>query len=168
MDAIAVLTESYARVPGLARHAVDGLTTEQLAWAPAAGANPIAWLVWHLARGQDAQIAALAGTEQVYLTGDWAAGFGLEPDAHDTGYVHDAAAVRAVRPQSARVLLDYLDAVHEATLAYLSTLIDADLDRVVDETWDPPVTLGARLVSIVDDDVQHAGQAAYVRGLQGA
>ena len=38
-------------------------------------------------------------------------------------------------------------------------------DRVVDRTWDPPVTLGVRLVSILDDDTQHAGQAAYVRGL---
>jgi hypothetical protein len=26
-------------------------------------------------------------------------------------------------------------------------------------------TLGVRLVSVVDDDVQHVGQAAYVRGL---
>jgi hypothetical protein len=44
----------------------------------------------------------------------------------------------------------------------------ADLDRVVDKRWDPPVTLGVRLVSVVDDDAQHVGQAAYVRGLQKA
>ncbi|GEK78730.1 mycothiol transferase [Agrococcus baldri] len=165
MDAIAVLTESFSRVPGLASRAVRGLTTELLAWAPAEGANPIAWLVWHLARGQDAQIAAVAGTEQVYVSGDWGPRFGLETDAHDTGYGHDAAAVRAVRPASAEALLDYLDAVHAATLDHLGTLTEADLARVVDEAWDPPVTLGVRLVSIVDDDVQHAGQAAYVRGL---
>ncbi|WP_405218229.1 DinB family protein [Agrococcus sp. Ld7] len=168
MDAIAVLTEAYARVPELAHRAVDGLTAEQLSWAPVEGANPIAWLIWHLARGQDAQIAELAGTEQVYATGDWAASFGLRPDPADTGYGHDSAAVHAVRPASPQALLDYLDAVHEATRAFLGTLTAADLDRVVDDSWDPPVTLGARLVSIVDDDVQHAGQAAYVRGLQGA
>ncbi len=43
-----------------------------------------------------------------------------------------------------------------------------DLDRVVDKRWNPPVTLGVRLVSILNDDVQHVGQAAYVRGLLAA
>lgn len=40
-----------------------------------------------------------------------------------------------------------------------------DFDRVVDTAWDPPVTLGVRLVSVYDDATQHAGQAAYLRGL---
>ncbi len=168
MDAIDVLREAHSRVPGLARGAVEGLTPEQLAWAPAEGANPIGWLVWHLARGQDAQVAEVAGRPQVYLEGGWAARFGREPDADDTGYGHGPDDVRAVRPDSAEALLGYLDAVHAATAAWLGTLAPSDLDRVVDEGWDPPVTLGARLVSIVDDDVQHAGQAAYVRGLLGA
>lgn len=165
MDALAVLREAYSRVPELAERAVRGLSPEQLRWAPAEGANPIGWLVWHLARGQDAQIADVAGTEQVYLVGDWAARFGLRADPADTGYGHDLDRVRGVRPESARALLDYLDAVHAATMRYLDSLTEADLDRVIDEGWDLPVTLGVRLVSIVDDDVQHAGQAAYVRGL---
>ena len=46
----------------------------------------------------------------------------------------------------------------------LQALTPADLDRVVDEDWDPPVTLGVRLVSIADDGLQHLGQAAYARG----
>jgi len=168
MDGVAVLIEAFSRVPDAARGAVRGLTPEQLVAAPAEGANTIGWLVWHLARVQDAQIADVAGSEQVYLSGAWAARFGLDTDPDDTGYGHDPAAVRAVRPQSADALLEYLDAVHAATLAYLGTLDDADLDRVVDDAWDPPVTLGVRLVSIVDDDVQHVGQAGYVRGLLGA
>ena len=49
----------------------------------------------------------------------------------------------------------------------LEGLSPADLDRIVDRRWDPPVTLGVRLVSIADDCLQHAGQAAYVRGLLG-
>ncbi|MEV7529116.1 mycothiol transferase [Agrococcus sediminis] len=168
MDAVAVLAEAFSRIPDEARRAVRGLTPEQLVEAPGGSANPIGWLVWHLARGQDAQVAAVAGTEQVYLQGDWAARFGRDPDAGDTGYGHEPDDVRAVRPESAEALLDYLDAVHAATQRYLGTLDADDLDRVVDEAWDPPVTLGARLVSIVDDDVQHAGQAAYARGLLGA
>ncbi|WP_413319526.1 DinB family protein [Agrococcus sp. 1P02AA] len=165
MDAIAILTESLSRVPESARRAVEGLSPELLAEPPSPGANTIGWLVWHLARVQDAQVADAAGTEQVYVSGAWGARFGLESDASDTGYGHNADAVRAVRPESAQALLDYLDAVHAATLAYLRTLSPADLERVVDDAWDPPVTLGVRLVSIVDDDVQHVGQAAYARGL---
>jgi hypothetical protein len=49
----------------------------------------------------------------------------------------------------------------------LKDLTAPDLDRVVDRRWDPPVTLGVRLVSVADDSLQHAGQAAYVRGLLG-
>jgi uncharacterized damage-inducible protein DinB len=75
--------------------------------------------------------------------------------------------VAAVRPASAQVLLDYYDAVHARTVDFLRGLSPAQLDRVVDERWDPPVTLGVRLVSIVNDDTQHVGQAAYVRGLLG-
>jgi hypothetical protein len=44
----------------------------------------------------------------------------------------------------------------------------ADLARTVDDRWDPPVTLGVRLVSIADDSLQHVGQAAYLRGLLSA
>lgn len=168
MDAIAVLGEGFSRIPDEARRALRGLTAEQLVEAPGEGANSIGWLVWHLARGQDAQVAAVAGTAQVYLQGEWAARFGRDPDPTDTGYGHEPDDVRAVRPESAEALLDYLDAVHAATRRYLGTLSADDLDRVVDEAWDPTVTLGARLVSIVDDDLQHAGQAAYVRGLLGA
>lgn len=43
----------------------------------------------------------------------------------------------------------------------------AELDRVVDEHRDAPVAVGARLVSVIGDCLQHLGQAAYVKGLPG-
>jgi hypothetical protein len=55
--------------------------------------------------------------------------------------------------------------VHEQTLGALRSVAAKDLERVVDDNWDPPVTLGVRLVSVLSDDLQHVGQAAYVRGL---
>ena len=73
-----------------------------------------------------------------------------------------------MRVPSAQLLLDYAGAVHERTTQFLRSLTDEDLDLVVDRRWDPPVTLGVRLVSVLADDLQHAGQAAYVRGLLGA
>lgn len=165
MDAREVLIESFGRLPELVGDAVRGLSPEQLRQAPADGANTVAWLVWHLTRVQDSHIAELIDSEQVYLSGGWAPRFGLKPDPSDTGYGHTAAQVAAVAPESRQVLVGYFEAVHARTMALLAGLSDDDLDRVVDESWDPPVTLGVRLVSVYDDDTQHVGQAAYVRGL---
>jgi hypothetical protein len=73
--------------------------------------------------------------------------------------------VSAVQVRSGELLTGYYDAVHQETLNYIQELTDSDLDRIVDKAWDPPVTLGVRLVSVISDDLQHAGQAAYLRGI---
>lgn len=165
MDVPALLLEIYGRIPPLAEEAVDGLTADRLATAPAPGANTIGWLIWHLTRVQDHHVAELLGTDQIWTSGDWAARCGLDKDPNNTGYGHDPEQVLSVRPDSPDVLLAYLDAVHQRTCGMLKGLSSDDLDRVVDRRWDPPVTLGVRLVSIADDCMQHAGQAAYVRGI---
>ena len=98
-------------------------------------------------------------TEQLF---DERFDLGIEPES--IGYGMSTEEVGKVRA-SAELLVEYLTAVTEATRTYLATVSPEDLERVVDEDWDPPVTLGARLISVVNDDMQHAGQAAYVRGL---
>ncbi len=168
MDVAAVFLELYGRIPPLVRGAVEGVDLDRLTERPSPGTNPIAWLVWHLARVQDGHVAELLEVDQLWVDGDWARRFGLDPDPANTGYGHSAEEVAAVRPESAGVLLEYLDAVDARTRTMLADLLPADLDRIVDTSWDPPVTLGVRLVSIADDSLQHAGQAAYVRGLLGA
>ncbi|WP_433053481.1 mycothiol transferase [Dactylosporangium sp. CS-033363] len=161
-----LLTEGFGRLPDLVRGAVEGLSAEQLHWAPQPGANSVGWLVWHLTRVQDDHVTDLIdGAEQLWVTGNYAPRFGLKAQAHNTGYGHSPDQVETVRAESAEALLEYFEAVYERTRGYVAHLTDKDLDKVVDERWDPPVTLGVRLVSILDDDVQHAGQAAYVRGL---
>lgn len=162
-----LMEDAFGRVVESGTAVVDGLTEEQLAARPAPEANSIAWLVWHLARVQDDHVADMAGREQVWTAQRFAERFDLPFDEGATGYGQDAEAVGRVRA-SAELLAAYLRAVHEQTVAFLDTVTAEDLDRVVDEDWDPPVTLGARLVSVLDDDTQHVGQAAYVRGLLGA
>lgn len=165
MNVSDLLTEAYDRLPDLVRAAVHGLSPEQLRHQPRPGVNSVGWLVWHLTRVQDHHVADLLDAEQIWASGDWAGRFGLATDPDDTGYGHSPAQVAAVRPESAQALVDYYQAVAARTRSFLVGLGPADLDRVVDEGWDPPVTLGVRLVSIAEDDLQHVGQAAYLRGL---
>jgi hypothetical protein len=165
MDVASLLLELYGRIPPLAKDVVDDLEGRHLTGTPADGANPIGWLLWHLTRVQDHHVAELLDTDQLWVTGEWAGRFGLEADPSNTGYGHSPAEVAAVQPESADALIAYLGAVQARTEAMLRDLDAAALDRVVDERWDPPVTLGVRLVSIADDSLQHLGQAAYVRGL---
>jgi uncharacterized damage-inducible protein DinB len=159
-----LLGDAFDRVRGVVGRVLDGLTDDQLAAQVGPGANSIAWLVWHLTRIQDDHVCAVAGTEQAWTAEGWYDRFGLPLDPADHGYGHTADQVKSVKA-SAELLRGYHDAVHRRTAEYVAGLTDADYDRVVDTNWDPPVTLGVRLVSVISDDLQHAGQAAYVRGL---
>ena len=165
MTSASLLTDAFERVRETVYDAVMGLTAEQLAFRPYPAGNSIAWLVWHLTRVQDDHVAGVAETAQVWESGEWAPRFGLSAGSMDTGYGNTSEQVATITVESAEVLTTYYDAVHERTIRYVSTLTDHDLPRIVDKAWDPPVTLGVRLVSVINDDTQHAGQAAYLRGM---
>ncbi|WP_128378243.1 mycothiol transferase [Streptomyces cavernae] len=165
MHAKDILTDAFGRIQEEVHAVVDGLTADELAARPAPDTNSVAWLVWHLTRIQDDHVADASGQEQVWLADGWEKRFGLGLSRRDTGYGHSSAKVAKVRVDSGEPLLGYYDAVHEQTLVFLRGLTAKDLERVVDERWEPPVTLGVRLVSVLADDLQHVGQAAYVRGL---
>jgi uncharacterized damage-inducible protein DinB len=164
MESKDVLIDGFGRVRDVVHGAVEGLSPDQLTFRIDAEANTIAWLVWHLTRVQDDHVSEVAEVEQVWTAESWVDRLGLPFDRTDTGYGHARGDVGVVRAD-ASLLLGYYDAVHAHTAEYLSKLTDADLDRVVDRRWDPPVTLGVRLVSVIADDLQHAGQAAFVRGV---
>jgi hypothetical protein len=159
-----LLAEAFERVNGVVHRAVEGATQEHLVGRIDPEANTMAWLVWHIARIQDDHIAGVADREQVWTSDGWARRFDLPFDDEALGYGQSADEVGAVQ-SSAELLLGYVDAVHHRTLEIVRPIRDADLDRVVDEAWDPPVTMGVRLVSVVSDNLQHAGQAAYIRGV---
>ena len=165
MDERELLLDLFDRLPALVRSALDGLTAEQLLWVPAPGVNSVGWLIWHLARVQDDHVAELLDEEQLWVSGPWAARIGVDPDPTNTGYGHSADDVATIRPDGPQVLIEYFEAVAARTRAFIQSLTPDDLDRIVDRRWDPPVTVGVRLVSIANDDAQHVGQAAYLRGL---
>lgn len=162
-----LLADAFGRVREVVHEVLDHVPAEHLDVRVDPEANPIGWLVWHLARVQDDHVADVAGRAQVWTEDGWSVRFGLDLPVEDIGYGHSSDDVARVRGLSTELLTGYVDAVHARTLEFIRSLTDDDLARVVDERWDPPVTLGVRLVSVISDDLQHAGQAAYLAGTLG-
>jgi hypothetical protein len=160
-----LLMDAFGRIRSLVHGVVEGLEPAQLELRVDESANTIAWLVWHLTRVQDDHVADVAGVDQVWTANGWADRFGLPFDVTDTGFGHSPEEVGLVRVDDPGLLTGYHDDVHARTVEYVQKVSTDDLDRVVDEAWDPPVTLSVRLVSVIGDDLQHAGQAAFVRGI---
>jgi uncharacterized damage-inducible protein DinB len=165
VDCKDLVSDGLARVEESVRMVLDGLSAEQLVFRPAQHANSIAWLAWHLTRVEDDHVSELAGRPQAWIEDGWHARFGRPADADDTGFGHTPDEVASIRPPNGRLLIEYHEAVHRRSLAYLEGLSCQDMDRVIDTQFNPPVTVGVRLVSVVNDCTQHVGQMAYVRGL---
>jgi hypothetical protein len=159
-----LLVDAFGRVQEAVHRVVEGLTRDQLTYRIDPDANTIAWLVWHLTRIQDDHVCGLAGTQQTWHREGWVDRFELpfEPDAH--GYGHRSEDVAAVDVPG-ELLLGYHDAVHAQTVVYLEGLSEPEYAEIIDRSWDPPVTRAVRLVSVVGDDMQHVGQAAFIRGV---
>jgi uncharacterized damage-inducible protein DinB len=164
MDARELLIDTFGRIRGLYVGVAEDLDLAAAHHRPDGTGNSIAWLLWHVARLQDDHVVGLTGGTQLWH-GEWADRFGLPFDRGDIGYGHSAQDVDAVQVARLDDLVDYQEAVHQQALRYLETVDADELDRVVDRNWNPPVTAGVRLVSLVGDCLQHLGQAAYVKGL---
>jgi hypothetical protein len=165
MECRDLVIDGLGRVDESLRMALDALSAEQLRWRPSEQANSIGWLAWHLTRVQDDHVSEIAGRPQAWIEDGWHARFGMPADPGDTGFGYTAEQVASIRPDGPGVLLEYHAAVHRRSLAYLEHATCADMDRIIDTRFKPPVTVGVRLISVVDDCAQHTGQMAYVRGL---
>jgi uncharacterized damage-inducible protein DinB len=162
---IELLADGFERIRGAVRRVVRGLTAQDLAVRVDDGANSIGWLIWHLTRVQDDHIADVADSDQVWTEDGWFERFGLPFPAEVTGFGQSSNEVAQVAGITPALLTGYHEAVYDRTVQFVRGLSDPDLDRIVDTSWDPPVTLGVRLASVIADDLQHVGQAAFVAGI---
>ena len=161
-----LLIDGFGRIREGVPDVVDGLSEDELLWRPDPDANHVAWLVWHLARQQDDQVSELAGADASVWTGDgWVERFGLPYPPETHGWSMSSADVGRFTVADPALFASYHQAVHERTVTYLEGLDDPAYGRVVDERWDPPVTVAVRIISVLDDAAKHLGQAEYVRGL---
>lgn len=157
-----VLTDAFTRVDDAVSALTDGAARAALTVRIDPEANTIAWLIWHSARILDDHLAGLTGADQLWP--QWRDRFALPFDDEDTGYGHTSDDVAAV-PGDGDLLAAYFHAAHHAAVDYIRTLTADEVARVVDEDWDPPVTAGVRLVSVLNDITLHIGQAEFVAGI---
>lgn len=161
-----LIIDGYGRIFEELKRALEGLTQDDLNEQPHPDCNSMGWLAWHVTRVQDDHIADLMSDEQLWVKDGWHAKFGRAPEPKDIGFGHGPEDVAAFQSPDVKVLLDYHRAVLERSKRYISTLSAADLSRELNEPWFQPLpTLGVRLVSVMSDNLQHAGQVAYLRGL---
>lgn len=110
-------------------------------------------------------MAHMEGRDQIWADEGWNDKFGMSADLEDHGYGHTPEQVAGVVPATATLLAEYQAAVARRTETYLRGLSESALEEVIDRSWDPPVTRGVRLTSVVNETAQHVGQVSYVRGL---
>lgn len=161
MNSIEILTDMAQRPVDAAKRLPD-LSPEQLNAHPAGHPNSIAWLLWHSGREVDVQLSDLTGAVQQWER--FRATFALGDIGDTVGLGHSPEEAEQITATDAQLLIDYLEATLTALRTYVTGLSEADLGEVIDDNWTPPVTRGARLVSIVDDAAVHVGQAAYAAG----
>ncbi len=161
-----LVADGYRRAGQVLEKALEGLSTEDLDWQPHPDSNSMGWLAWHLTRAQDVRLSALAGKEQLYISDKWYARFNRAPDPQDRGFGHSSADVAAFRSPDVDTLLGYYRAVLARTERFIRSLAEAELGRELDEPRRPTPTVGMRIVDVLNDNLQHAGQVAYLRGLR--
>lgn len=164
MDQNGILVDAFGRIRGEVQRVVRRANEDQLTYRPDPAANSIAWLVWHLTRVMDDHVSEIAESEQTWTAAGWTDRFGLPFDPSETGYGHTSEKVGQVQV-GPELLVGYHEGVQDASIEYLTEVTATDLDRIIDERWDPPVSVGVRLVSVIGDGLQHVGQAAYVLGM---
>lgn len=156
------LFADFAQRPIDAAKNLPPLTAEQLNAHPGDHPNSIAWLLWHSGREVDVQLADLTGNEQLWK--NYRGRFDLGEIGDSLGYGHTPEQAARIKVDTQELLIDYLDATLTTLNDYVAGLSDSDFDEIIDHNWNPPVTRGIRLVSIVDDAIQHVAQSAYASG----
>ena len=163
METKELLLDAYSHIRRIVHQAADGLSVEQLAYRPEEGSNSIAWLVWHLTRIEDSHLSAVTQLDEAWSTDGWDDRFGLGGTT-SIGFGDGPEQVASLRPEG-DFLLGYHDYVNGRVLSYMDRVDAVELDRIVDINYDPHVKAGVRLVSVISDNLQHAGQARYLRGI---
>ena len=164
MGATDIYLEAIKRSDADLRRALEGLTTEDVRKQPAGeGSNPISWLVWHLTRTRDNISSSIVGRKPLWESEGWGAKFGMSDGI--PSFKPDN--VHTFDPKSIETLTGYFEAVAANSLKIIEGLQESDMSRMVESTIPgrPAQPVVGRLAVILNDNIQHVGQVAYLRGL---
>ena len=164
MNAVDLYFNALDRADGILRRALEGMTVDELRAQPAGeGSNPIGWMVWHMTFVRDYITAGVTGEPYLWETDGWAERFGME--ARPPRFTPEN--VDTFDPKDLETLIAYFEAVAEKTAAFVRGLTPEDLDRLLPPASPdrPPQSVGSRLGAILNDNIQHVGQIAYLRGV---
>jgi uncharacterized damage-inducible protein DinB len=167
MEINEMLSNGLASILRVLEYTLEGLSVDDINWQPKPDCNSIGWLAWHPTRWQDLQISRFMGEEQLWIKDKWYEKFGRPADPNEIGGRMTPEDLAKFKAPDARTLLDYYRAVLARSQKYIATLTKEDLDKTVEGTPFPkPPTKGTLLFMVISDGLQHAGQAAYVRGMK--
>src|SRR5262249_8939368 len=93
--------------------AIEGLTPTEIRWQPTPHTNHIAWLVGHMAGGEDGWVSGLGRGPAVGQAEGWADRFHMDPVSGGFGQTMEE--VRAMPEIPLPALMAYFDAVRAVT-----------------------------------------------------
>ena len=131
MDALQFFLLRHESIHPEAIALLDGLSDEQIRIRPREDVNPLAWLVWHMARCEDVGVNVLVAGRRQVLDGGWATCLGVSLRDIGTGMTTGEVVAFSSAVDFA-ALCAYLTAVGARTQDVVAALRPEELDAVVD------------------------------------
>jgi len=132
VNAIGLIVQQLETVNLRFHHVSRDLSGELLPIAISETANPIGFLLWHIARSQDwAAQTAIRGVPEVRHRHPWSEMRGIGGLGIGTGFSR-AEANSLVKEVELPALLAYADAVSEEVISWVRGLRESDLDSIPD------------------------------------
>ena len=162
-----MIMDIFDRIAAQLAQVLEDLTPKQLNQQPGRGANTIGWLIWHLTRSHDRNMSELMGLEQLWISEGWYSRFNRKPDPAETGYRHTTKEMAAFKAPDSLTIMEYHRAVLERIKDYIANYLEESIleQEMYSPTFDSVSPTYRVITGIINDALQHVGQAAYVRGL---
>ncbi len=147
------------------RKALDGLTPEERRFQPTPESHHIDFAFWHIIRVEDEWLQGFArGVPTVWVRDGWPDRFATA--GRGSGWGYDAEQIAALPAFDMDEMMSHFDAVRRETLDYLDSITEKDLDIFPQPERRPEYNVGRMFSHLLVEESQHAGQIAYLRGMQ--
>ena len=142
--------------------ALDELTRDEVAWRPTNSSNSIAFILWHMTRAEDIFInRVMQGKGELYEAEGWYEKLGTPTKI----YQYTEEELQAWPVPKVELLKEYTNSIRERTLTFLKPITSKKLSEVPMPERSP-LSIGAMLSHLCNEIAIHAGQIAYLRGMQ--